>query len=190
MRAIWQRLDRRTVYSSWWVELHVDRMRLNDGKIIDHEVVVSPREATGVVAIDPECGVLMIYRHRFIPDTWGWELPAGVIDPGESAEAAAARECEEETGHRPGPLTHLTSWCPTSGFSDQRFHVYLATSAEEIGPPEEANEAVAVEWRPIEQVADDLRCTRIPDGFTQMGLLWAFAHTGRADLLRGGSERP
>ena len=88
---IWQRLSRRTVYSSWWVELHLDQMRLNDGRVIEHEVIHSPREASGVAVINSERGVLMIYRHRFIPDTWGWELPAGVIDPGEDATQAASR---------------------------------------------------------------------------------------------------
>ena len=34
----------------------------------------------------PRRGVLLLWRHRFTTDTWGWEVPAGRIDPGESPE--------------------------------------------------------------------------------------------------------
>ncbi len=38
---------------------------------------------------------------------WGWSIPKGLIDEGESAEAAARRETLEEAGVRPGPLSPL-----------------------------------------------------------------------------------
>ena len=96
----WEVLGRRTVYASWWVELHVDSVRLNDGRVIEHEVVVSPQDAAGMVVINDQRDILMIYRHRFIPDTWAWELPAGRVDPGEAPIDGAVRECLEETGYR------------------------------------------------------------------------------------------
>ena len=27
---------------------------------------------------------LLLWRHRFITDTWGWEIPIGGIEPGEA----------------------------------------------------------------------------------------------------------
>ena len=33
-----------------------------------------------------------------------WEMPAGSVDPGESPDEAAARECEEEIGLVPGRI--------------------------------------------------------------------------------------
>ena len=47
------------------------------------------RAAAAAVVRDPERGVLLIYRHRFITDSWGWEVPAGGVDPGETPEQAA-----------------------------------------------------------------------------------------------------
>jgi len=46
--------------------------------------------------------VLLLWRHRFITVTWGWEIPVGRAEPGGSPAQAAAREVEEETGWRPG----------------------------------------------------------------------------------------
>lgn len=35
------------------------------------------------------------------------ELPSGLVDRGDDAQATARRELEEETGHRVGELQHL-----------------------------------------------------------------------------------
>jgi 8-oxo-dGTP pyrophosphatase MutT (NUDIX family) len=174
----WEVLSRRSVYESWWVELHIASVRLNDGRVIDHEIVVAPEGAAGMVAINEHDEILMIYRHRFISDTWGWELPAGRIEPGEAPRDGAIRECLEETGYAVADVTPLTSWHPSSGFSDQRFHAFLARSVESMTEPTEVNEAMEIAWRPADDVAADLLDGRIPDGFTQMAMMWAFSEMG------------
>ena len=90
----------------------------------EHHVVRVPRPAVGCVVHDPDRGVLLLWRHRFITDTWGWEIPAGGVDEGESPEAAAARETLEETGWRPGPLAPLMlTYHPSNGLTNQVFHL-------------------------------------------------------------------
>jgi 8-oxo-dGTP pyrophosphatase MutT (NUDIX family) len=54
------------------------------------------------------------------------ELPAGCIDPGESAEEAAQRELREETGQRAGHLEHLAEFYASPGFCDELMHLFLA----------------------------------------------------------------
>src|SRR4051812_5500145 len=101
----------------------------------DHHVLRMPAAASGTVVHDPERGVLLLWRHRFTTDTWGWEIPAGRIDDGETPEEAARREALEETGWQPGPLRPLLAYQPTNGFSDQRFHLFVSDGASYVGEP-------------------------------------------------------
>lgn len=49
-------------------------------------------EAAGGLVFNPDGKALLFYRRGF------WDLPKGKIDPGETVEAAAVREVNEETG--------------------------------------------------------------------------------------------
>src|SRR5438046_10326294 len=97
----WTVHGERAIYSSPWVSLTLVDVELPDGERLEHHVVRLPDDAASCVVEDPERGILLLWRHRFITDTWGWEVPAGRIAPGESAAAAAARAGLEARGRRP-----------------------------------------------------------------------------------------
>jgi ADP-ribose pyrophosphatase len=61
-----------------------------------------------------------------------WEIPAGSVDDGESPDAAAARECEEEIGLRPGNVRRVRGLYPTPGFCDEELIFYVVS---ELAPP-------------------------------------------------------
>jgi 8-oxo-dGDP phosphatase len=175
----------RDVYSSWWMTLRIDDVEKPDGSHTDHEVVIGP-DAAGLVVLHPNRGVLMMWRHRFMPDTWGWEIPGGAMEPGEDPGATAARECLEETGWRPvGELRHLSTHHPSVGLVKQTFHVFMASDAVHEGDPSDRNEAAEVEWRTLEDVARDIRSGAISDAFSQLGIVLALAAVGRGHLLFG-----
>ena len=69
----------------------------------------------------------LLWRHRFVQDKWGWELPAGglLIDEGEEPSATAVRELEEETGYRAGRVEHLVTFQPMVGMVDSEHFVFL-----------------------------------------------------------------
>jgi 8-oxo-dGTP pyrophosphatase MutT (NUDIX family) len=125
------------------------------------------------VVHDPDRGVLLLWRHRFITDTWGWEIPAGRIETGETPEQAAVRETLEETGWRPGPLTRVGSYAPSNGTSDQIFHVFTAAGATLVGEPTDIGESERVAWLPVGEVRRLVVDDEVTDGLTLTSLLWA-----------------
>jgi 8-oxo-dGTP diphosphatase len=69
------------------------------------ETALPPGLAPGfavVMAHGPAGVVLVFNRHRQV-----WELPGGLVDPGESAREAAGRELAEESGCIAGELEWL-----------------------------------------------------------------------------------
>lgn len=155
------------------MRLAIADVELPDGERIEHDVVRLPREAALALVHDPSRGLLMLRRHRFVTDSWGWEAPGGEIDDGETPEEAAARETLEETGWRPGPIRPLFSYFPMNGRVDQRFHVLVADGAEHVGEPADRNEAERVEWLSIERVRDLIGSGEVSDGYSLTALLYA-----------------
>lgn len=170
----WKVLGRETVYTSPWVNLYRDTVRLPDGEVINgHHVLEYTHEAVGVVPVGDDGRVLLIKHYRFITDTCGWEIPAGAIEPGEDEAEAARRELLEETGHFAGQVYRLGEYHPSNGSSNQRFHVYLARRLEECCLPADINETLDMAWFSVEEVRQHILENRIVNGLALTGLLWA-----------------
>lgn len=171
----WTVHGERTLYDSEWMRLALVDVELPGGARFDHHVVRYPHAASGVVITDPDRGVLLLWRHRFITDTWGWEIPGGRLEPGETPEEAARREAEEETGWRPGPLRRLGSYAPSNGTTDQIFHMFFAPGAVHVGDPVDVWESERIEWVPIPDVRGLITQGAVRDGLSLTALLWALA---------------
>lgn len=68
--------------------------------------------------------ILMVYQYRYPIDDYMYELPAGLIEKGEAAGAAAVREVKEETGlnltvYEGGNPDFRRPYVFAQGFSDE-----------------------------------------------------------------------
>jgi 8-oxo-dGTP pyrophosphatase MutT (NUDIX family) len=149
----WRVYGERTLYDNRWVKLVKVDLEPPNGHRFEHHVVRLQRVAIAAVLDDAD-RVLMLWRHRFVTDEWGWELPGGIVDPGESGLATAAREVEEETGWRPGPLTHLLTFQPMIGMVDSPHELYVGHGAELVGDPTDLEEAGHVDWLPMDSMLE------------------------------------
>ena len=165
----------RSIYESDWVNLVLTDIEIPGGARFEHHVIRMPAQAAGCVVHDDDRGVLLLWRHRFTTDTWGWEIPAGRIDPGETPERCAARETLEESGWDPGPLRHLTTYAPHNGTSDARFHLFAAAGAHYVGEPSDPSESERIEWVTIDKLRAEIRAHHVHDGLSLTALLWFFA---------------
>lgn len=171
----WTVHGERPIYTSDWMGMALVDVELPSGARFEHHVLRMPAGAAGVVVDDPERGVLLLWRHRFITDSWGWEVPAGRIDAGETPIEAAEREVVEETGWRPTGLRPLTAYFPQNGTADTVFHAFAASGAEHVGDPTDPDEAERIEWLPWARVLEEIRAGRVREGITLTGLLWVAA---------------
>ena len=128
----WRVHGERPIYENQWVRLTLVDVEPPAGDRFEHHVVRLQRVALAVV-LDQDDRVLMMWRHRFATDEWGWELPGGIVEADEDGESTARREVEEETGWRPRPLAHLVSFQPMPGMVDTPHEVYIGHGAERVG---------------------------------------------------------
>jgi 8-oxo-dGTP pyrophosphatase MutT (NUDIX family) len=166
----WTVHGERALYTSEWVNLSLADVELPDGRRLEHHVVRFPRHSIAAVVIDDAERVLMLWRHRFITDAWGWEIPAGWTEDEEPAIEGARREVEEETGWSPGPLRPLCSFASLPGISDGRFHLFVGDGASHVGPPLDPTEADRIAWVPLADVPALIERGELSDGPTLTAL--------------------
>jgi 8-oxo-dGTP pyrophosphatase MutT (NUDIX family) len=167
----WIEHGERSLYESPWMSLRLVDVEVPGDARFDHHVVRFPNHAAGTVVHDPARGaVLLLWRHRFTTDSWGWEIPAGNLDPGESPVEGAVREAIEESGWRPIDPAPLATYHPMPGAVDQTFHVFYASSAEELGAPVDVSEADRIEWVPVADVRAALFDGRVTEGLSTTAL--------------------
>ena len=108
------------------------------------------------------------YRHG--SDSITREFPAGLVEEGEAAIAAAMRELMEETGMK-GTFTELGNVCPNSAFMSNRQSFFLVTDIERVGGQSlDANEEIDVITVPIEDVIQDMGSGLYDNGIMMMAL--------------------
>ncbi|WP_030252969.1 NUDIX hydrolase [Streptomyces violens] len=167
----WQVHGERQVYTNPWVNLCLVDVQQPDGQRLEYHVV-RLRHLAVTAIVDDQRRVLMMWRHRFITDTWGWELPMGLIEEGETPEQAAMREAEEETGWRVEEVKPLIYAQPANGITDSEHHVFRARAGEYIGPPTELNESDRVEWIPISNLKAMIDRREIVSSGSLIGVLY------------------
>lgn len=172
----WKVHSEEPLYQDEWLDIRMADVEISGGRHLAHRLIRTPSGA-GAVVLDDQRRVLLMWRHRFITDAWGWEIPIGKIDPGEEPIAAAAREVEEETGWRPGPLQPLLYTQPTNGISDSQHFIFRADDAEQIGQPAEEWESERIEWVPLADVHRLIGKRDIVSGTTIAALLYVLTDT-------------
>ena len=169
----WHVHGRRPLYSSPWVSLDLIDVEPPGAPRYEHHVVHLDQDAVAVVVHHEERGVLLLYRHRFATDTVGFEVPAGGMDPEESAADAARREVLEETGWIVSEPKVFHSCNASDGMSDQRFHFAFATAERFTGHIQDQHESSALCWVPVDQLTALITDGLIPSAGSSLALLLA-----------------
>ena len=170
MDYIWRKLRSESVLRTPYYGVSLDKLRHPHGHEVDYYVIEHSLKATGAVAVDDAGRVLLVQQWRHPVQKLLWSLPAGGMEPGETAEDAIRRELREETGHAAATIEPLYSYHPNPATTNQTFHLFLALGLSEIGPrvPGEIHD---VRWFTRDEIEQMLERGEILDGLTMVGLL-------------------
>jgi len=123
----------RIVYKGRVFSVEVDKVALPNGREAEL-AIVRHRQSVVLIPIRDDGQIVMIRQYRHAVGRDIWELPAGNVDDGESAEAAAARECEEEIGQVPTKIERVGGFYPTPGYCDEEMIFFRVSGLRPPAP--------------------------------------------------------
>src|SRR5687767_1791382 len=103
------------IYKGRVFNITVDQVAYRDGRMVKMECV-RHRGSVVLLPMTAPDRILLVRQYRHVVGRWLWELPAGTLEPDESLQAAALRECHEKVGKVAGHAKKLMNLFPSPGF--------------------------------------------------------------------------
>jgi ADP-ribose pyrophosphatase len=120
VRRIIKRTETRV---SPWVRLVANEVLISSSASETYHSLAQADYVT-IVARLPDGRLPIVRQFRPAVGSETWELPAGLLEPDEDAEAAARRELLEETGTAPLKVLDLGSFFPDTGRLENRIRIF------------------------------------------------------------------
>jgi 8-oxo-dGTP pyrophosphatase MutT (NUDIX family) len=136
-----------------------------DGFTKEYHVSDWGQRAALLVVRDDE--VLLVRQYRLLVNRLALEVPGGKVDEGETHEAAAQRECREETGVQCLSLKPLVSYHPSLDMWRNHTHIYYSEDFSEMVDDNPHRRV----WIPLERCIEMIFSQEISDSLTIVALL-------------------
>jgi 8-oxo-dGTP pyrophosphatase MutT (NUDIX family) len=171
----WQVLSDTALISQRWLEVREQRVRLANGHEIDRFHLIHGPNWAAVLCLTPDRQVVLVrqYRHGFGGPSL--ELPAGVLDAGESPLDGARRELREESGFEAESLEPLLSIAPEPARNSTRAHFFFARGAVRVSELAlDSSEDLEVLLVPVPELLELIDCGQIVHGAHIAAILLAW----------------
>lgn len=179
-------LQRETIFSSFIFQ--IEELELCHEKFDGamgspvKRLVLDRGDAAAILLHDQDNEIVLLceqFRAPTIKYGSGWlvELPAGMIDEGETAEACVRRETWEETGQVVESLNRIATVYPSPGGSSERIHIFYGNVSLRQDLPDTAGiasegEDIRIILTPVKEAFACLRAGEIKDAKTMIALQW------------------
>lgn len=124
---------KQTIYQGRAFSVELDNYVLPNGRGA-HVAIVRHPPSVVIIPFQTDGWIVMIRQYRHALSREIWEVPAGNLEPGESPESAAVRECEEEIGLVPDTLERLGGFFPVPGYCDEEMIFYRVSGLKPPAP--------------------------------------------------------
>ena len=146
--------------------------RLPDGREHAYDLVAHP-DAVTLLPITKAGEVILVSQYRIGAQGFLLELPAGVMDSGESPLESARRELREETGQDSDMLVPLGGFYMVPGYSNEYMSAFLALELHPAPLAQDEDEFLELSRQPVAEVYRMLWSKQIQDGKTIATLMLA-----------------
>jgi ADP-ribose pyrophosphatase len=144
-----------TEYETGWYAGGYDRVEQPDGSRKKYYWAELPPAAV-IVAVQ-DGSVIFVEQYRPTIREHCLELPAGIVEDGESYETAAARELREETGFDPAKTALLESFWVATGVLRHERGIVFASGLDQVKQELDTNEFLSVTRHPIGEALERAR---------------------------------
>ena len=158
-------LEEKVIYDGKVVHLYFRTVELPNGQK-GYREVVKHQGAVAVLVKTPDNKIILVNQFRCAPGCELVEIPAGKIDPGETADHAAVREMVEETGKTPIKMIKLGEIYSSPGFCDEKLGLYYCDSYEDAHQHLDDDEFLEVIYMSKEEVLEKAKNGEFKDAKT------------------------
>jgi 8-oxo-dGTP pyrophosphatase MutT (NUDIX family) len=168
----WTTLSSREVYANPWIRVREDQVINPAGGHGIYGVVEYRNHAVGVVPIDDDGFTWLVGQWRYCHERYEWEIPEGGCPPGESPEACARRELQEEAGLVAAEIRPLLTGIQLSNSTTTEVcDVFVARGLTQTEAAPEETEDLQVRRLPLSEAIAMAQDGRIRDSVSILALL-------------------
>ena len=141
----WTVLESEYLIRRPWLTARRDKVQLPNGVINPEYYVLEYPDWVNIIAITEDGRMIFERQYRHGRGEVGYEIPAGVCEPGETPEEAARRELLEETGFGGGTWHLNMVAAPNPSTSTNLCYSFIATGVSRLSDQHlEATEDIEV----------------------------------------------
>jgi ADP-ribose pyrophosphatase len=167
-----EEIKREVSYQGRAFDVHRVHLKFPDSHTREYDLVIHPG-AVVIVPLDEEGNLLFVRQYRLGASQELLELPAGVLEEGETPETTARREIREETGMAAHQWTKLGEMYIAPGYCTEHQVVFLARGLSSAPLKADSDEYLNLQRIPLEEAYRMARNGSIHDAKTLAALLLA-----------------
>ena len=161
------------IYSGKILNFYLDKVCLPNGTIAQREYIRQPQAAAVIPLIEKE-SVVLVKQYRYPVNRVTYEIPAGKIERGERAADCVRRELAEEAGFASKKIEKLISFYPSTAFSTEKLHIFVARDLTRVPRKPDEDEFVEPFIVTCRKALEWIIEGKLNDAKTVIGLLYYF----------------
>ena len=165
-------LNKETQYQGHVFDVAKVHTKLPNGKVRDYDLI-QHSDSIAIVPVDREGNIYFVSQYRIGCECDLLELPAGMIEAGETPLECAEREVREETGMAAAEMVELGGFYLLAGYANEYMTIFLARGLYEAPLAPDADEFLNLKSFSIEEAYQMARGGKLQDSKSLAALLLA-----------------